>query len=180
MADFTSLEQLRDAVADTPAAEAAPKREPVRDSLGRSYATGKRKDAVARVWIKPGNGKVTVNGKEMGSYFARPVLQMVIGQAFSVAGVAGEFDVMCTVKGGGLSGQAGAVKHGISQALTLYEPSSAPGAEGRGLPHPRQPRRRAQEVRQAQGAPQLPVLQALIGRGGAFGSLAPRTFGFAS
>ena len=95
----------------------------MRDALGRSYATGKRKDAVARVWIKPGSGKVMVNGKEMGVYFARPVLQMVIGQAFSVAGVAGEFDVMATVKGGGLSGQAGAVKHGISQALTLYEPS---------------------------------------------------------
>ena len=82
MADFSSLEQLRDSVA-TPLAEEAPKREPVRDSLGRSYATGKRKDAVARVWIKPGNGKVTVNGKEMNVYFARPVLQMVIGQAFS-------------------------------------------------------------------------------------------------
>ena len=124
MADFTSLEELRDAVA-APFAEEAPKREPQRDSLGRSYATGKRKDAVARVWIKPGNGKVVVNGKEMNVYFARPVLQMVIGQAFSVAGVAGEFDVMATVKGGGLSGQAGAVKHGISQALTLYEPSLA-------------------------------------------------------
>jgi small subunit ribosomal protein S9 len=121
MADFTSLEQLREAVA--PAVEEAPKREPVRDSLGRSYATGKRKDAVARVWIKPGNGKVTVNGKDMGVYFARPVLQMVIGQAFSVAGVTGEFDVMCTVKGGGLSGQAGAVKHGIAQALAKYEPA---------------------------------------------------------
>ena len=102
-----------------------------------------------------------VNGKDMNAYFARPVLQMVIGQAFTVAGVAGEFDVMCTVKGGGLSGQAGAVKHGISQALSLYEPSLRPGAEGRRLPDPRQPRGRAQEVRQAQGPPQLPVLQAL-------------------
>ena len=123
MADFSSLEQLREAVADVPAVEEAPKREPQRDSLGRSYATGKRKDAVARVWIKPGKGKVTVNGKEMDTYFARPVLQMVIGQAFSVAGVAGEFDVMATVKGGGLSGQAGAVKHGISQALAKFEPN---------------------------------------------------------
>ena len=78
MADFSSLEELRDVVAETPVAEAAPRREPQRDSLGRSYATGKRKDAVARVWIKPGNGKVTVNGKEMGVYFARPVLQMLI------------------------------------------------------------------------------------------------------
>ena len=100
----------------------------------------------------------------MGVYFARPVLQMVIGQAFTVAGVAGEFDVMCTVKGGGLSGQAGAVKHGISQALIALRAEPAPGAEGRGLPDPRQPRRRAQEVRQAQGAPQLPVLQALSRR----------------
>ena len=125
MADFSSLEQLRDSVA-TPLAEEAPKREPVRDSLGRSYATGKRKDAVARVWIKPGKGKVTVNGKEMQVYFARPVLQMLIGQSFSVAGVAGEFDVMATVKGGGLSGQAGAVRHGISRALTFYEPGLRP------------------------------------------------------
>ena len=95
----------------------------MRDALGRSYATGKRKDAVARVWIKPGSGKVTVNGRDMNTYFARPVLQMVLRQPFSVAGVAGEFDVMATVKGGGLSGQAGAVKHGISKALQLYEPS---------------------------------------------------------
>ncbi|MEO1552001.1 MAG: 30S ribosomal protein S9, partial [Pseudomonadota bacterium] len=107
--------------------------EPVRDELGRSYATGKRKDAVARVWIKPGSGKVTVNGKEMNAYFARPVLQMVIGQAFTVAGVEGEFDVMATVKGGGLSGQAGAVKHGISKALTLYEPSLRPALKAAGF-----------------------------------------------
>ncbi|MEM6308832.1 MAG: 30S ribosomal protein S9 [Pseudomonadota bacterium] len=98
-------------------------REPVRDDLGRSYATGKRKDAIARVWIKPGSGKVEVNGKEMDKYFARPVLQMILRQPFQVAGVDGEFDVMATVKGGGLSGQAGAVKHGISKALQLYDPS---------------------------------------------------------
>ena len=95
----------------------------VRDNLGRAYATGKRKDAVARVWIKPGSGKVVVNGKEMISYFARPVLQMILRQPFTVAGVEGQFDVTATVKGGGLSGQAGAVKHGISKALQLYEPS---------------------------------------------------------
>lgn len=95
----------------------------VRDELGRSYATGKRKDAVARVWIKPGSGKITVNGKELKSYFARPVLQMVLSQPFTVAGVEGQFDVMATVKGGSLSGQAGAVKHGISKALQLYDPS---------------------------------------------------------
>jgi small subunit ribosomal protein S9 len=124
--NINTLEDLKEAVAGDDAAvavEAAIVREPKRDELGRSYATGKRKDAIARVWIKPGSGKVVVNGKEMNTYFARPVLQMVIGQAFSVAGVEGEFDVMATVKGGGLSGQAGAVKHGISKALTLYEPS---------------------------------------------------------
>ncbi|MBT8410510.1 MAG: 30S ribosomal protein S9, partial [Octadecabacter sp.] len=97
-------------------------REPVRDDLGRAYATGKRKDAVARVWIKPGSGKVVINGREQEVYFARPVLRMVLRQPFEVAGVDGQFDVMATVKGGGLSGQAGAVKHGISKALQLYEP----------------------------------------------------------
>jgi small subunit ribosomal protein S9 len=135
MADtLTSLDQLKDAVGvGAPLEEAAPRREPVRDSLGRSYATGKRKDAVARVWIKPGVGKVTINGKPMAEYFARPVLQMVIGQAFTVANVEGEFDVMATVKGGGLSGQAGAVKHGISQALQLYEPSLRPALKAAGF-----------------------------------------------
>ncbi|ABG32162.1 30S ribosomal protein S9 [Roseobacter denitrificans] len=98
-------------------------REPVRDDLGRSYATGKRKDAIARVWIKPGSGKVTVNGKPQNEYFARPVLQMILAQPFSVSGTDGQFDVVATVKGGGLSGQAGAVKHGISKALQLYDPS---------------------------------------------------------
>jgi small subunit ribosomal protein S9 len=128
--EIKSLDDLKSAVSGTPAAtsgavaetEAAP-RAPQRDKLGRSYATGKRKDAVARVWIKPGSGKVTVNGKEMGTYFARPVLQMILRQPFTVAGVDGQFDVMATVAGGGLSGQAGAVKHGISKALQLYEPS---------------------------------------------------------
>ena len=98
-------------------------REPKRDDLGRSYATGKRKDAVARVWIKPGSGKVFVNGKELGAYFARPVLQMILRQPFEVAGVEDQFDVQATVKGGGLSGQAGAVKHGISKALQLFDPN---------------------------------------------------------
>ncbi|MGB0904755.1 MAG: 30S ribosomal protein S9, partial [Mangrovicoccus sp.] len=104
-------------------AEAAAPREPVRDELGRSYATGKRKDAVARVWIKPGSGKVEINGRDQSVYFARPVLQMILRQPFQVAGVDGEFDVYATVKGGGLSGQAGAVKHGISKALQLYDPA---------------------------------------------------------
>ena len=98
-------------------------REPVKDALGRAYATGKRKDAVARVWIKPGSGKVVINGREQEVYFARPVLRMVLRQPFEVAGVDGQFDVMATVKGGGLSGQAGAVKHGISKALQLYDPT---------------------------------------------------------
>jgi len=124
--DIKTLDDLKEAVvaeAVVAEVEAAPLREAVRDDLGRSYATGKRKDAVARVWIKPGSGKVVVNGKAMDKYFARPVLQMILRQPFEVAGVAGEFDVMATVKGGGLSGQAGAVKHGISKALQLYEPS---------------------------------------------------------
>ena len=121
--EIKSLEQLVPTVTSDKMQEAPPIREPVRDETGRSYATGKRKDAVARVWIKAGAGKITVNGKAMNTYFARPVLQMVIGQAFSVAGVEDQFDVKATVKGGGLSGQAGAVKHGISKALCLYEPS---------------------------------------------------------
>ena len=113
--------------------EVAIVREPVRDELGRAYATGKRKDAVARVWIKPGSGKVTINGRDMAKYFARPVLQMILRQPFEVAGVTGEFDVMATVKGGGLSGQAGAVRHGISKALQLYEPSLRPALKAAGF-----------------------------------------------
>ncbi|MDA1089597.1 MAG: 30S ribosomal protein S9 [Proteobacteria bacterium] len=96
--------------------------EPQIDDLGRSYATGKRKNAIARVWIKPGPGKIIVNGREQGTYFARPVLRMVINQPFAVTDREGQYDVFCTVKGGGLSGQAGAVRHGISKALTYYEP----------------------------------------------------------
>ena len=120
--DLKSLDALKSAVSAAPAAAEAPARQPQRDAQGRAYATGKRKDAVARVWIKPGSGKVTVNGKELKVYFARPVLQMILRQPFQVAGVEGQFDVMATVAGGGLSGQAGAVKHGISKALQLYEP----------------------------------------------------------
>ena len=123
--DIKSLDELKSVVSgEEVAVEAAvTPREPKRDSLGRSYATGKRKDAVARVWIKPGSRRVMVNGREMSVYFARPVLQMVLRQPFEIASVTGQFDVMATVKGGGLSGQAGAVKHGISKALQLYEPS---------------------------------------------------------
>ena len=91
------------------------------DSLGRAYSTGKRKDAVARVWIKKGSGKITVNKKPVEKYFARPTLQMIIQQAFSVTNAENQFDVMATVKGGGLSGQAGAVRHGMSRALTIFD-----------------------------------------------------------
>ncbi|TRW95418.1 30S ribosomal protein S9 [Paracoccus sp. M683] len=125
--DIKSLDDLKSAVSGNAALAEAPSaaviREAKRDNLGRSYATGKRKDAVARVWVKPGSGKVVVNGKDMSEYFARPVLQMILRQPFEVAGVSGQYDVQATVKGGGLSGQAGAVKHGISQALQLHEPS---------------------------------------------------------
>ena len=92
------------------------------DAQGRSYATGRRKDAVARVWIKPGSGKIVVNGRDQDVYFARPTLRLVINQPFQVADRAGQYDVIATVKGGGLSGQAGAVTHGIAQALSKYEP----------------------------------------------------------
>ena len=122
--DIKSLGELETvASVEEASADSAVIREPKRDDFGRSYATGKRKDAIARVWIKPGSGKVMVNGKEMNSYFARPVLQMILRQPFQVAGVEDQFDVNATVKGGGLSGQAGAVKHGISKALQLYEPT---------------------------------------------------------
>ncbi|MCL2468853.1 MAG: 30S ribosomal protein S9 [Alphaproteobacteria bacterium] len=92
------------------------------DPQGRAQATGKRKNAVARVWIKPGNGKIIVNSKDVAVYFARPVLQMVVNQPFMVTAREGQFDVVCLVTGGGLSGQAGAVKHGISKALVNFEP----------------------------------------------------------
>ncbi|MEL6312605.1 MAG: 30S ribosomal protein S9 [Pseudomonadota bacterium] len=133
--EIKSLEGL-EAVAEgveAPVVEEAVNREPVRDEYGRAYATGKRKDAVARVWIKPGSGKVEVNGKAMDKYFARPVLQMILRQPFDVAGVADQFDVMATVKGGGLSGQAGAVKHGISKALQLFDPTLRPSLKAAGF-----------------------------------------------
>jgi len=101
----------------------APLRAQEIDAQGRAYATGRRKDAVARVWLKPGSGKITINGRDQEVYFARPTLRLVINQPFGVAARDGQYDVICTVTGGGLSGQAGAVKHGISQALTRYEPA---------------------------------------------------------
>jgi small subunit ribosomal protein S9 len=117
---------------ETPAAPAAPLREKEVDAQGRSYATGRRKDAVARVWLKPGTGKITVNGRDQEVYFARPSLRLVINQPFGVTERTGQYDVVATVKGGGLSGQAGAVKHGIAQALTKFEPAlrGAVKAEG--------------------------------------------------
>ncbi len=105
-----------------PIVSTMPLREREVDALGRAYATGRRKDAVARVWVKPGTGKVTVNGRDQEVYFARPSLRLVLNQPFGVADRVGAYDVVATVKGGGLSGQAGAVKHGISQALTKQEP----------------------------------------------------------
>ncbi|MBA4090840.1 MAG: 30S ribosomal protein S9 [Sphingobium sp.] len=115
-----------------PPVSTMPLREQEIDSLGRAYATGRRKDAVARVWVKPGTGKITVNGRDQEIYFARPTLRLVINQPFGVTDRNGQYDVIATVKGGGLSGQAGAVKHGIAQALTKYEPAlrSAVKAEG--------------------------------------------------
>lgn len=130
----SDLADLKDIAGNAPAADetvvvvertgpAAPLREQELDSLGRAYATGRRKDAVARVWLKPGTGKVTVNGRDQEVYFARPTLRLVIRQPFTITEREGQYDVVATVKGGGLSGQAGAVKHGISQALTKFEPT---------------------------------------------------------
>ena len=134
-----SLGGLRDALIAAQAAQQQPPRpeaagggpaaelpKPKIDAFGRAYATGKRKNAVARVWIKPGNGRMTVNGRDSPVYFARPVLRMLLNQPFVVTDRLGQFDVWCTVSGGGLSGQAGAVRHGISKALTFYEPGLRP------------------------------------------------------
>ncbi|MEO0383062.1 MAG: 30S ribosomal protein S9 [Pseudomonadota bacterium] len=126
---ITSLEDLGGAMGvapgegeQTPVSDAAPVHVQKLDGEGRAYATGKRKDAIARVWVKPGSGQITVNGKDFTAYFARPVLQMIVQQPIVAAARDGQFDIVATVKGGGLSGQAGAVRHGISKALTYYEP----------------------------------------------------------
>ena len=126
MADNTmqSLDQL--STLKPAAAPESPKYVQKLDKQGRAYATGKRKDAVARVWIKPGSGKITVNGRDETVYFARPVLRMILRQPLIAANRDGQFDVVVTVNGGGLSGQAGAVRHGISRALVNYEPSLRP------------------------------------------------------
>ncbi len=129
--EVKTLEDLKEMVEGTAAGgsatpEAEAPAEPKIDAQGRSYATGKRKNAIARVWIKPGSGKITVNGRDSEVYFARPVLRMIINQPFDVAERSGQYDVYCTVTGGGLSGQAGAVRHGISRALTFFEPTLRP------------------------------------------------------
>lgn len=124
-----SMANATAAVAAAPAAPAQPKL----DKFGRAYATGKRKNAIARVWIKPGTGKFTVNGKESNDYFARPVLRMLLQQPFAVTNRTGQFDVMATVVGGGLSGQAGALRHGISKALTYFEPGLRPALKAQGF-----------------------------------------------
>jgi small subunit ribosomal protein S9 len=118
--ELKSLSDLGGTEAATPLA--APVREQKLDAYGRAYATGKRKNAIARVWIRPGHGKIIVNTKEHAEYFARPVLQMILKQPLVVANRATQYDIVCTVTGGGLSGQAGAVRHGLSKALTYYEP----------------------------------------------------------
>ncbi|MXO47978.1 30S ribosomal protein S9 [Erythrobacter vulgaris] len=127
----SDLADLKDIASDAPQGDSAdiaakadvPLREQELDGQGRAYATGRRKDATARVWLVPGSGKITVNGKDQEIYFARPTLRLVIDQPFAITERQGQYDVIATVKGGGLSGQAGAVKHGISQALTKYEPA---------------------------------------------------------
>ena len=121
---MTDLKDLAGAVEGTvaPADPAAPLREKQVDKQGRAYATGRRKDAVARVWVKPGSGKIIVNGRDQEVYFARPTLRLVINQPFQVAGREGQYDVVATIAGGGLSGQAGALRHGLSRALIAMEP----------------------------------------------------------
>jgi small subunit ribosomal protein S9 len=121
---LSSLQDLKGAGA--PAPEAAPRYVQKLDPQGRAYATGKRKDAVARVWIKPGPGKALVNGKALDAYFARPVLRMILQQPLGVAKRTGQYDLMVSVAGGGLSGQAGAVRHGLAKALVNYEPDLRP------------------------------------------------------
>jgi small subunit ribosomal protein S9 len=126
--------QLRHAATVSPAAPAAAQEGKQRlDAKGRAYATGKRKNAVARVWLKPGTGKITVNDRDSPIYFARPVLRMLISQPFAIVNRAGQYDVNCTVSGGGLSGQAGAVRHGISKALLNYEPGLRPALKAQGF-----------------------------------------------
>ncbi len=121
---LSSLSDLKGATAEPQ--PAAPVHVQKLDKFGRAYATGKRKDAVARVWIKPGSGKIEVNGKPYEAYFARPVLRMIVQQPLGITQRVGQYDLMVNVAGGGLSGQAGAVRHGLSKALTYFEPELRP------------------------------------------------------
>ena len=130
---LSSLKDLQGTGTVAPAGASSDVVQPKVDQFGRSYATGKRKDAIARVWIKPGSGKITVNGRDQEVYFARPVLRMMIAQPFGVTDRANQFDVLVTVTGGGLSGQAGAVRHGISKALTYFEPGLRPPLKAAGF-----------------------------------------------
>jgi small subunit ribosomal protein S9 len=127
---LADLARLKPAL--TPEPEIAPA-EPKIDSLGRAYATGRRKSAVARVWVKAGAGRLSVNGRDLRAYFARPTQQMLINQPFEILGRVGQYDVFCTVAGGGLSGQAGAVRHGISRALCSYDPTLRPALKQGGF-----------------------------------------------
>ena len=130
---LSSLADLKDSAVAPPAAAEAPVHVQKLDRNGRAYATGKRKNAVARVWIKPGRGLATVNGKPLDQYFARPVLRMILSQPLVVANRITQYDVTVTVSGGGLSGQAGAVRHGIAKALTNYEPELRPALKKEGF-----------------------------------------------
>ena len=132
---LSDLKDLAKVVPSSPTAEAdaATPTEPKIDAQGRAYATGRRKESVARVWLKPGAGRITVNGRDVETYFARPVLRMIMNQPFEAAGRAQQFDVTCTVKGGGLSGQAGAVRHGISRAMVAYDPGLRPALKAGGF-----------------------------------------------
>jgi small subunit ribosomal protein S9 len=137
MSEQTTLSNLGAAMgmaaAANPATAATTPVKPKIDAKGRAYATGRRKNAVARVWIKRGTGKVTVNGKVIETYFARPVLRMLVQQPLNLVNRASQMDVECTVVGGGLSGQAGAVRHGISRALTYFEPDLRPALKKGGF-----------------------------------------------
>jgi small subunit ribosomal protein S9 len=131
---MATLQSLADLGQQTPApAPEAPRHVRKVDAQGRAYATGKRKDAVARVWIKPGSGTITINERPVDVYFARPVLRMILQQPLQVVNRAGQFDIVVTVAGGGLSGQAGAVRHGVSKALTYYEPELRPALKKEGF-----------------------------------------------
>ena len=136
MADeVRSFSEVKSTLVKRPALDAKPSADATRkrDAQGRSYATGRRKNAIARVWVKPGSGKVTINSREEAVYFARPVLRMILRQPLVVAGRETQFDVVATVVGGGLSGQAGAVRHGIARALVAYEPELKPALKKHGF-----------------------------------------------